>query len=98
MDAATASGTVEASVQPLVVIKYRSDSDAPRTYRMALVGQVVSVEKGIGGENGTYKVQWLCRSERPLLRDVFSTADRYRRSRASDYGDADNESILRSSL
>ena len=81
-------------MQQLVVIKYRFDSDAPRTYRMALVCQVVSVEKGIGGEIEKYKVQWLCRSERSLLRDVFSAADRYRRSRASDYGDAGNESIF----
>ena len=63
MDEATASGTVEASVQKLIIVKYRYDSDAQGTYRMAL-GQVVSIEKGSGGEVEKYKVHWLCRSER----------------------------------
>ena len=93
VDEATASGTVEASVQQLIVVKYRYDSDAHGTYRIAL-GQVVSIEKGSGGELEKYKVHWLCRSERSSPRDVFSTTGKYRRSRASDYGDADDESIF----
>ena len=93
VDEATASGTVEASVQQLIIVKYRYDSDAQGTYRMAL-GQVVSIEKGSGGEVEKYKVHWLCRSERSSPRDLFATTGKYRRSRASDYGDAEDESIF----
>ena len=91
VDEATASGAVEASVQQLIVAKFRYDTDPPRTYRMAL-GQVVAIENS--GTVRNYKVHWLCRSGQ-APRDLFSITGKYRKSRASDYGsDAEDESIF----